>query len=87
MANTSQAPDLDGLHREIHNIVEQIRIMNQNNARLIQHLPTNNLPPPLYHLSQKLNDLVVLVGRATTSLKVTEVRIGHIQIEISIINH
>ncbi|GFS32204.1 hypothetical protein Acr_00g0021330 [Actinidia rufa] len=46
MANTSQVPDLEGLHREIHGMAEQMRIMNDNNAHLIQHLTTNNLPPP-----------------------------------------
>ncbi|GFZ01116.1 hypothetical protein Acr_14g0007510 [Actinidia rufa] len=44
--DNSQALDLEGLHREMHGIAEQIRIMNENNARLIQHLTTNN-PPPL----------------------------------------
>ena len=43
--NTSQAPDLKGLYREMHNIAEQIKIMNENNACLIQHLTTNNPPP------------------------------------------
>ena len=47
MSNTSQAPDLEGLHYEMHEIAEQIRIMNKNNARLIQHLTTNNSPPPV----------------------------------------
>ena len=42
MANTSQASDLEGLYREMHGIAEQIRIMNENNALLIQHLTTNN---------------------------------------------
>ncbi|GFY97739.1 hypothetical protein Acr_12g0002800 [Actinidia rufa] len=42
----NRAPDLEGLHCEMHGIVEQIRIMNENNTRLIKHLTTNN-PPPL----------------------------------------
>ncbi|GFY86473.1 hypothetical protein Acr_05g0001120 [Actinidia rufa] len=46
MANTSQAPDIEGLHREMHDIAEQIRIMSENNACLIRHLTTNNPPPP-----------------------------------------
>ncbi|GFY97567.1 hypothetical protein Acr_12g0001080 [Actinidia rufa] len=46
MANTSQAPDLEGLHCEMHDIAEQIRIMNENNSRLIQYLTANNPPPP-----------------------------------------
>ncbi|GFY86387.1 hypothetical protein Acr_05g0000260 [Actinidia rufa] len=45
MANTSQAPDLEGLYCEIHNMVEQMKIMNENNTRLIQHLTTNHQPP------------------------------------------
>ena len=45
MANTSQALDLEGIHREMHEIAEQIRIMNEINAHLVQHLTTNNLPP------------------------------------------
>ena len=44
MANTSQVPDLEGIHREMHGIAEQIRIMNEINARLVQHLAINNLP-------------------------------------------
>ena len=45
MANAGQALDLKGIHREMHGIVEQIRIMNVINARLVQHLAMNN--PPL----------------------------------------
>ena len=45
MANTSQALDLEGLHGKMHDIAKQIRIMNENKARLIQHL-TNNNPHP-----------------------------------------
>ncbi|GFZ18658.1 hypothetical protein Acr_27g0003970 [Actinidia rufa] len=55
MANTSQASDLEGLHREMHGIAEQIRIMNENNARLIQHLSMNNPPPA--STTQKIKDL------------------------------
>ncbi|GFZ05154.1 hypothetical protein Acr_17g0007260 [Actinidia rufa] len=48
MANTSQALDLEGIiHREMHEIAEQIRIMNEINACLVQHLATNNPPPPI----------------------------------------
>ena len=46
MANTSQTPNLEGLHREMHGIAEQIRIMNENNVCLIQPLTTNNPSPP-----------------------------------------
>ncbi|PSS11755.1 Matrix metalloproteinase-15 like [Actinidia chinensis var. chinensis] len=46
MVNTSQALDLEDFHREIHGMAEQIRVMNENNARLIQLLATTNPPPP-----------------------------------------
>ncbi|GFZ15858.1 hypothetical protein Acr_25g0002670 [Actinidia rufa] len=46
MANTSQAPDLEGLHYEIHGMAEQMRVMNENNARLIQILAAANPQPP-----------------------------------------
>ncbi|GFY89053.1 hypothetical protein Acr_06g0009930 [Actinidia rufa] len=45
MANTSQVLDLEGLHREIHDMAEQMRIMNENNGRLMQLLTAAN--PPL----------------------------------------
>ena len=45
MANTSQAPDLEGIHSEKYGIAEHIRIMNEIDARLVHHLATNNLPP------------------------------------------
>lgn len=35
MASVGQAPDLEGIHREMHEIAEQIRIMNEINARLV----------------------------------------------------
>ncbi|GFZ18326.1 hypothetical protein Acr_27g0000650 [Actinidia rufa] len=46
MANTNQVPDLKGLHREIHDMAEQMRIMNENNGRLMQLLTTANPPLP-----------------------------------------
>ncbi|GFY87765.1 hypothetical protein Acr_05g0014040 [Actinidia rufa] len=46
MANTSQVPDLEGLHHEIHGMAEQMRVMNENNARLIQLLAAANPQPP-----------------------------------------
>ncbi|GFY85492.1 hypothetical protein Acr_04g0002300 [Actinidia rufa] len=42
MANPGQAPDLEGLHREIHDMAKQMRIMNENNGRLMQLLTTAN---------------------------------------------
>ncbi|GFZ05442.1 hypothetical protein Acr_17g0010140 [Actinidia rufa] len=46
MANPGQAPDLEGLHREIHDMAEQMRIMNENNGRLLQLLAAANPPLP-----------------------------------------
>ncbi|GFS44258.1 hypothetical protein Acr_00g0089400 [Actinidia rufa] len=46
MANASQVPDLEGLHHEIHGMAEQMRIMNENNGRLMQLLATANPPLP-----------------------------------------
>ncbi|GFY94437.1 hypothetical protein Acr_09g0008830 [Actinidia rufa] len=46
MANASQIPDLEGLHHEIHGMAEQMRVMNENNARLIQLLAAANPQPP-----------------------------------------
>ncbi|PSS28993.1 Kinesin-1 heavy chain like [Actinidia chinensis var. chinensis] len=46
MANTSQAPNLEGLHHEIHGMAEQMRVMNENNAHLIKLLAVANPPPP-----------------------------------------
>ncbi|GFY83659.1 hypothetical protein Acr_03g0004330 [Actinidia rufa] len=39
-------PDLEGLHCDIHGMAEQMRLMNENNAHLIQLLAAAN-PPPL----------------------------------------
>ncbi|GFZ17254.1 hypothetical protein Acr_26g0005240 [Actinidia rufa] len=46
MANASQVPDLEGLHHKIHGMAEQMRVMNENNARLIQLLAAANPQPP-----------------------------------------
>ncbi|GFZ18916.1 hypothetical protein Acr_27g0006550 [Actinidia rufa] len=46
MANTSQVPDLEGLHHEIHGMAEQMRVMNENNACLIQLLAAANPQSP-----------------------------------------
>ncbi|GFY91245.1 hypothetical protein Acr_07g0014410 [Actinidia rufa] len=47
MANISQALDLEGIiHCEMHGLAEQIRVKNEINARLVQHLATTILPPP-----------------------------------------
>ncbi|GFZ06509.1 hypothetical protein Acr_18g0006790 [Actinidia rufa] len=46
MANSGQAPDLEGLHCEMHDMAEQMRIMNENNGRLMQLLAAANPPLP-----------------------------------------
>ncbi|GFY95417.1 hypothetical protein Acr_10g0008020 [Actinidia rufa] len=46
MANPGQIPDLEGLHHEIHDMAEQMRIMNENNGRLMQLLTATNPPLP-----------------------------------------
>ncbi|GFS42540.1 hypothetical protein Acr_00g0080400 [Actinidia rufa] len=46
MANPAQASDLEGLHHEIHDMAEQMRIMNENNGRLMQLLAAANPPLP-----------------------------------------
>ncbi|GFZ16042.1 hypothetical protein Acr_25g0004510 [Actinidia rufa] len=46
MANPGQVPNLEGLHREIHDMAEQMRIMNENNGRLMQLLTAANPPLP-----------------------------------------
>ncbi|GFS40586.1 hypothetical protein Acr_00g0069430 [Actinidia rufa] len=46
MVNPSQVPDLEGLHREIHDMAEQMRIMNENNSCLMQLLTAANPPLP-----------------------------------------
>ena len=53
MVNTSQAPDLKGIHSEMHKIAEQIRIMNEINARLVQHIAINNLPLVTTHVHEE----------------------------------
>ncbi|GFY99208.1 hypothetical protein Acr_13g0006090 [Actinidia rufa] len=74
MANTSQAPDLEGLHREIHGMAEQMRVMNENNARLIQLLAAANLPPPAAPPIPKLSDPIALVAWETIIPRTTTVR-------------
>ena len=44
MANAGQAPDLEDIHREMHGIDEQIRIINEINVCLVHHVAINNLP-------------------------------------------
>ncbi|GFS34603.1 hypothetical protein Acr_00g0034770 [Actinidia rufa] len=83
MANTSQAPDLVDLHCEMHNIAKQIRVMNENNACLIQHLTKNNPPPPATPVP-KVERSLYSNDRAMLSLRVTRVLTEH---EIGDVNH
>ncbi|GFS42971.1 hypothetical protein Acr_00g0082850 [Actinidia rufa] len=61
MANLGQIPDLEGLHREIHDMAEQMRIMNENNGRLMQLLTTANPPLPAAPPSLISSDLATLI--------------------------
>ncbi|GFS37177.1 hypothetical protein Acr_00g0050430 [Actinidia rufa] len=63
MANTSQVPDLEGLHREVHDMAEQMRIMNENNGRLMQLLTAANPHLQQHHPSLISSDLATLIGR------------------------
>ena len=38
----------------MHGIAKEIRIMNENNAHLIQHLTTNNPPPPVVPILEEV---------------------------------
>ena len=56
MTNCSQAPDLEGIHPDMHGIAEQIRIINELNARLMHHLahtPTLATMPPILPLTNE----------------------------------
>ncbi|GFZ14714.1 hypothetical protein Acr_24g0009040 [Actinidia rufa] len=79
MVNASQASDLESIHHEMYGIAEQIKIMNEINALLVQHLATTiHLLPP--HLSLKmLIDLVVLVTWAIRIRKIIIVLVRDIQ--------
>ena len=77
IANINQAPDLEGLHHEMHIIAEQKRIMNENNVRPIQHLATANPLPPTPVPVSKSNDLVILNDQATTNLRVIGAQANH----------
>ena len=57
MAGTSQVPDLKGIHREMHDIDEKIKIMNEQNARLVPHLATNNPSPAITPIPEDANRL------------------------------
>ncbi|GFY97234.1 hypothetical protein Acr_11g0015400 [Actinidia rufa] len=61
MANASPVPDLEGLHHEIHGMAEQMRVMNENNARLIQLLAAAN--PQLHRPFPISSDLAILIDR------------------------
>ncbi|GFY87074.1 hypothetical protein Acr_05g0007130 [Actinidia rufa] len=60
----------------MHGIAEHIRIMNENNALLIQHLTTNNPPPPTAPIPPKLNGLVVLTDQVTVNPRVIKALVG-----------
>ena len=55
MTDTNQAPYLEGLYREMHVIAEQIRMLNEINARILQHLATNNSPTATTHIIKEVD--------------------------------
>ncbi|GFZ03474.1 hypothetical protein Acr_16g0000980 [Actinidia rufa] len=63
MANTIQVPDLEGLHHEIHGMAEQMRVMNENNARLIQLFAAANPNLQQHHPSLMSSDLTTLIAQ------------------------
>ncbi|GFY84576.1 hypothetical protein Acr_03g0013500 [Actinidia rufa] len=73
MANPSQVPDLEGLHCEIHDMAEQMRIMNENNGRLMQLLAAANPPlpaaPPVSDLATLIVQEIVLKISVPTELR------------------
>ncbi|GFY90845.1 hypothetical protein Acr_07g0010420 [Actinidia rufa] len=79
MANTSQPPDLEGIHLEMYGIVEQIRIMNEINARQVQHLATNSSPPSTAPFWKMLIKLAILTDRSTGTHRIAVVLVKDIQ--------
>ncbi|GFY87298.1 hypothetical protein Acr_05g0009370 [Actinidia rufa] len=73
MANASQALDLKGIHREMHRIPEQIRIMNEINVHLVQHLATNNLPHVALPIPKNADRSRHFTSRATKICKIIRV--------------
>ena len=73
--------DLEGLHREIHDMAEYMRIANKNNALLLQHLATNNRPPPATLFPYVIKKLAALGDRVKANIKATKVLDGHSEIE------
>ncbi|GFY92422.1 hypothetical protein Acr_08g0008180 [Actinidia rufa] len=63
MANTSQVPDLEGLHHEIHGTAEQMRVMNENNAALYSSLLLPNPNLQQHHPSLMSSDLATLIAQ------------------------
>ncbi|GFS28943.1 hypothetical protein Acr_00g0004750 [Actinidia rufa] len=89
MAKTGQAPDLEGLHREIHDMAEQMRIMNENNGRLMQLLAATNPPLPAAPPSLISSNLATLIVQEIV-LKIlvpTESRRGGVLTEATISGH
>ncbi|GFY93780.1 hypothetical protein Acr_09g0002260 [Actinidia rufa] len=76
MANPGQAPDLEGLHREIHDMAEQMRIMNENNGRLMQLLAAANPHFQQHHPSLISSDLATLISSSESSKTPTRSRRG-----------
>ncbi|GFZ10901.1 hypothetical protein Acr_22g0002990 [Actinidia rufa] len=68
-------------------IAGQIKIMNENNALLIQHLSTNNAPPPAIPIPEEVDQSCVLVDQETVCLEVAKVQVGRVRLESSDVDH
>ena len=71
----------------MHGTADQIRIMNESNVRLIQHLTTNNPLPPLTVPILEVQHLVAFNVRVMINPKAIKVQAGHIRTKIGNVDH
>ena len=87
MVNTSQAPDLEGIHHEMYGITEQIRVMNKINTRLVQHLTTNNSPPATAPVQEEANRSRLSHRSSDHDSQSHQALVEHIQPEVGNTNY
>ena len=84
MANFNQATDLKGIHYEMHDIAEQIKVMNELDEHLVQHLTQ---PPPQYRSRKAQIDLTILINRAIRIfLEITKTPAKHVSHEVIVVD-